>query len=54
MEKMIAMRSHIPHRGEQMLLYYGYDSNASRGNRRRKVRMTPFQAFSNLPTPDFR
>ena len=31
---LAAMRSHIPNRGEQMVRYYGYYSNASRGKRK--------------------
>ncbi|MBW1956626.1 MAG: hypothetical protein JRI76_10745 [Deltaproteobacteria bacterium] len=29
------MTSHIPNKGEQMVRYYGYYSNASRGRRKR-------------------
>jgi len=34
MEWMAAMCSHIPNRGEQMVRYYGYYSNVSRGKRK--------------------
>ncbi len=30
------MCSHIPNRGEQMLRYYGYYSNVSRGKRQKE------------------
>jgi len=33
LEWLAAMCSHIPNRGEQMVRYYGYYSNASRGKR---------------------
>jgi hypothetical protein len=35
-EWLAAMCSHIPNRGEQMVRYYGYYSNVSRGNRQKK------------------
>jgi hypothetical protein len=31
-----AMCSHIPNRGEQMVKYYGYYSNVSRGKRQKE------------------
>jgi hypothetical protein len=31
-----AMSSHIPNRGEQMVRYYGYHSNVSRGKRQKE------------------
>ena len=34
MEWLAAMCSHIPNRGEQMVRYYGYYSNVSRGRRK--------------------
>jgi hypothetical protein len=34
LEWLAAMCSHIPDRGEQMVRYYGYYSNVSRGKRR--------------------
>jgi hypothetical protein len=34
MEWLAAMCSHIPNRGEQMVRYYGYYSNVSRGKRK--------------------
>ncbi len=37
-EWLAAMCSHIPNRGEQMVRYYGYYSNVSRGNRRQENR----------------
>jgi len=33
MEWLAAMCTHIPHRGEQMVRYYGYYSNVARGKR---------------------
>ena len=36
LEWLAAMCSHIPNRGEQMVRYYGYYSNVSRGKRRQK------------------
>ena len=30
----IAMASHVPNKGEQMVRYYGYYSNVSRGKRK--------------------
>jgi ribosomal protein S27E len=36
LEWLAAMSSHIPNRGEQMVRYYGYYSNASRGKRRKE------------------
>jgi len=39
LEWLAAMCSHIPNRGEQMVKYYGYYSNVSRGNGRRKATM---------------
>ena len=35
-EWLAAMCSHIPNRGEQMVRYYGYYSNVSRGNRQKE------------------
>ena len=34
LEWLAAMCSHIPNRGEQMVRYYGYYSNVSRGKRK--------------------
>jgi hypothetical protein len=36
MEWLAAMCSHIPNRGEQMVKYYGYYSNVSRGKRQKE------------------
>jgi hypothetical protein len=36
MEWLAAMCSHIPNRGEQMVRYYGYYSNVSRGKRQKE------------------
>ncbi len=36
LEWLAAMCSHIPNRGEQMVKYYGYYSNVSRGKRHKK------------------
>jgi len=33
---LVAMCSHIPNRGEQMMRYYGYYSNVSRGKRQKE------------------
>ena len=38
MEWLAAMCSHIPNRGEQMVRYYGYYSNVSRGKRKKENR----------------
>ena len=35
MEWLAAMCSHVPNKGEQMVRYYGYYSNVSRGKRKR-------------------
>ena len=37
LEWLAAMCSHIPNRGEQMVRYYGYYSNVSRGKRRQEA-----------------
>jgi hypothetical protein len=36
LEWMAAMSSHVPDKGEQMVRYYGYYSNVSRGKRKRQ------------------
>ena len=36
LEWIAAMCSHAPNRGEQMVRYYGYYSNVSRGKRKKK------------------
>ena len=36
LEWMAAMSSHVPHKGEQMVRYYGYYSNVSRGKRKKR------------------
>jgi hypothetical protein len=36
LEWLAAMCSHVPNKGEQMVRYYGYYSNVSRGNRRKQ------------------
>ena len=33
---MAAMSSHVPDKGEQMVRYYGYYSNVSRGKRKKR------------------
>jgi hypothetical protein len=38
LEWLAAMSSHIPNRGEQMVRYYGWYSNVSRGKRQREDR----------------
>lgn len=35
LEWLAAMCSHVPNRGEQMVRYYGYYSNVSRGKRKK-------------------
>ena len=35
MQAIAAMCSHVPNKGEQMIRYYGYYSNVSRGNRKK-------------------
>jgi len=47
LEWLAAMCSHIPNRGEQMVRYYGWYSNASWESGRRKAAMRLFPAFSN-------
>ena len=48
LEWLAAMCSHIPNRGEQMVRYYDWYSNASRGGSgRRKAAMRLSPAFSN-------
>ncbi len=48
-EWLAAMCSHIPNRGEQMVRYYSYYSNVSRGKRQKKGidDAAPSPAFSN-------
>jgi hypothetical protein len=36
-EWLAAMCSHVPNRGEQMVRYYGWYSNVSRGKRRKRI-----------------
>ena len=36
LEWLAAMCSHVPNKGEQMVRYYGYYSNVSRGKRKRE------------------
>ena len=36
LEWLAAMCSHVPNKGEQMVRYYGFYSNVSRGKRKRK------------------
>ncbi|MFH1075772.1 MAG: transposase [Pseudomonadota bacterium] len=36
LEWLAAMCSHIPNKGEQMVRYYGYYSNAFRGKRKKQ------------------
>ena len=36
LEWLAAMCSHVPNKGEQMVRYYGYYSNVSRGNRKKQ------------------
>ena len=35
LEWLAAMTSHVPNKGEQMVRYYGYYSNAARGKRKK-------------------
>jgi hypothetical protein len=36
MQALAAMCSHVPNKGEQMVRYYGYYSNVSRGKRKKQ------------------
>ncbi|MBW1801944.1 MAG: hypothetical protein JRJ85_14570 [Deltaproteobacteria bacterium] len=36
MQALAAMCSHVPNKGEQMVRYYGYYSNVSRGKRKQE------------------
>ena len=36
LEWLAAMASHVPNKGEQMVRYYGYYSNVSRGKRKKR------------------
>ena len=36
MQALAAMCSHVPDKGEQLLRYYGYYSNVSRGKRKKQ------------------
>jgi hypothetical protein len=36
LEWLAAMCSHVPNKGEQMVRYYGYYSNVSRGNQKKQ------------------
>jgi hypothetical protein len=50
LEWLVAMCSHVPNRGEQMVRYYGYYSNASRGKRKKKKQIMSFrQSWSQQP-----
>jgi hypothetical protein len=42
LEWLAAMTSHIPNHGDQMVRYYGFYSNVSRGLRQKKIRMPCF------------
>jgi hypothetical protein len=44
LEWLAAMGSHVPDKGEQMVRYYGYYSNVTRGNGRDKTRMNGYHA----------
>jgi hypothetical protein len=37
LEWLAAMGSHVPNKGEQMVRYYGYYSNVSRGRRKKQT-----------------
>ena len=39
LEWLAAMCSHVPNRGEQIVRYYGYNSNVLRGKRKKQSRM---------------
>jgi hypothetical protein len=47
MEWLAAMCTHIPNRGEQMVRYYGYYSNVSRGKRQKAGNVMPSLVFLN-------
>ena len=38
LEWLASMCSHVPNKGEQMVRYYGYYSNVSRGKRKKQTR----------------
>jgi len=38
------MRSHVPNKGEQMVRYYGYDSNVTRRKRKKQNQVNGYHA----------
>jgi hypothetical protein len=48
LEWLAAKCSHVPNKGEQMVRYYGYYSNVSRGKRKNKTRMNGYPVFWSL------
>ncbi|MHB9096833.1 MAG: transposase [Syntrophales bacterium] len=50
-EWLAAMCSHVPNRGEQMVRYYGWYSDVTRGKRRKEGKRTPSRASSNQTGP---
>ena len=54
MEWLAAMCSHVPNKGEQMVRYYGYYSNVSRGKRKRNDQDKRIPAILKpVEDPDF-
>jgi hypothetical protein len=58
LEWLAAMCSHVPNKGEQMIRYYGYYSNVSRGKRKKQNRdeaipyiLEPFESLQ-VERPD--
>ncbi|MCK5010620.1 MAG: transposase [Deltaproteobacteria bacterium] len=49
LEWLAAMCSHGPNRGEQMVRYYGYYSNVSRENGKKKSRMLLYPTSLKRP-----
>jgi len=56
MEWLAAMCSQVPNKGEQMVRYYGYYSNVSRGNRKKhnQDEWIPCILESQRPTKEYK
>ena len=56
LEWLAAMCSHVPNKGEQMVRYYGYYSNANRGRRKKALAddQTPYILEPELSPKEFR
>lgn len=52
LEWLVAMTSHVPDKGEQMVRYYGYYSNVSRGKRKKGTRGYPDSLHPGAGIPD--